>query len=888
MKNTFRLAFAYLKYYKKQTLALFMGIVLSAALLTGIGSLMASGRTATVEHVREKYGDWHYGTRCDYPWFTDFQEHTEGDGYKVEKSGILKIRKVLEEPYDMALAYADSVYLDMMGRKLEQGYYPRQKNEVAMDAFTLKNLEIPESLGSKVVLDGEEFILSGIVSDMSEADSMQVFVNEELDYGTNGEFLYLKFDESRKVYDQAAKFTRAFGIDMNQSWRNNELLGYVGGSVKGEFLDTIKTGVSMPGAGLPYIWGSFNEMYQLTEKIILAALGIFGTFIIYSLFQISIIKRMSQYSIMQGVGMQESTAFGVLAAELSMIFLFGYPAGILLGTGVSAWIYQKNGKLFVQQEELLVHSGAGGDAVSVADLPNSGVFHVSGEVIAVGAVFFLILIIFICFILVRKMRKLTIRELMISESGKRHKSRKIYSLSTGNLTGKLTEKFMFERKGAFIGILLSLSVGSLIFLGAAYVADNTKINNELKFKADDGLGSDVQVYADSDVLADTIPDGKIEELKNITELGAVHPVRYMLGEIPFRDGTFKWTSYYPEIADEEGFEPNPALMEKYNGIAVKSGEDDYRLKVNIYGYDDEMLKNLEEYLLEGSINPDKMRSENTVIFKTLMGGQGTYEGVDIQPGDKVTLKTPVNADVDQEVLKFLSGDEEYKEQDLQVSALVSRPLAKVDSFIGDDSTNRIDIIMTNEQMEQNFRVAGYQTVSISLKADGDADKASGEIKKIISDVDKCVVKDYTPQIEAQNLFLNRKMLFFYGVALLLLIISLLHIVNSMQYLVAARKHEFGILRAIGITDTGFRKMLLKEGLRYGIYATIVMIVIYLAVQKILYYFMIHVYLYLHPKTEVPIIPIFLMAAVNIVICVSAVLISGQSVLKEQIIEEIRE
>ena len=30
-------------------------------------------------------------------------------------------------------------------------------------------------------------------------------------------------------------------------------------------------------------------------------------------------------------------------------------------------------------------------------------------------------------------------------------------------------------------------------------------------------------------------------------------------------------------------------------------------------------------------------------------------------------------------------------------------------------------------------------------------------------------------------------------------ISVLHIINSMQYLVAARKHEFGILRAMGIT-----------------------------------------------------------------------------------------
>ena len=95
-------------------------------------------------------------------------------------------------------------------------------------------------------------------------------------------------------------------------------------------------------------------------------------------------------------------------------------------------------------------------------------------------------------------------------------------------------------------------------------------------------------------------------------------------------------------------------------------------------------------------------------------------------------------------------------------------------------------------------------------------------------------------------------------AFVLLVISLLHIMNSMQYLVAARKHEFGILRAMGITDSGFRIMLLKEGLRYGVYSSIVMIALYLAVQKVLYYFMTHVFLYLHPKSGIQIVPVLIM------------------------------
>ena len=46
MRNAFRLALASLRNYKKQTAALFVGILLSAALFTCVGSLFFSGKEA--------------------------------------------------------------------------------------------------------------------------------------------------------------------------------------------------------------------------------------------------------------------------------------------------------------------------------------------------------------------------------------------------------------------------------------------------------------------------------------------------------------------------------------------------------------------------------------------------------------------------------------------------------------------------------------------------------------------------------------------------------------------------------------------------------------------------------------------------------------------------
>ncbi|MBU3878233.1 FtsX-like permease family protein [Faecalicatena sp. AGMB00832] len=893
MKNCIRLASAYVRYYKKQTLALLMGVVLSASILTGIGSLLDSGRAAALENAKVKYGDWHYELRYDDSWSSEFQNQMSGKGYRIDKDGFLTIRKVIEEPYQIELAYADQNYLDMMGRELTEGHYPGQKNEVAMDAYTLRNLEIPEKLGSRVELDGETFTLCGIVSDMPEMNRMQVFVNQELDYGKNGTYLYVKFDESQKTYKQAGAFIRQMGIrDEDYICSNASVIKFLGGDAKANPFKVIKEGITLEGTGLPYIWGSLNNDWNLTDKAILAALGLFGAFIMYSLFQVSIIKRMSQYSIMQTVGMEDKATFGVLFAELFMIFLAGYPIGCMLGNGAAALLYRRIGQIFIPPESSRVHTGIE-NMSELPTLPTVDTFHVSWNVMGGGAAFLFLFLIVTTVLLVRRMKKITARELMAKETG-RKKSRKIYSAKTGNLTGVLTKKFMFARKGAFVGILFSLSAGSLIFLGTTYITQTTRTHNELSFKADDGLASDIQVYEESDELKDTIPASSVTQLEKIEALESVSPVRYMLGEIPFPDGTFQWTEYYPEIDRRGDEKPDQVLMEKYNGVAVQTGKDDYLLKVNIYGYDDEMLEALNDYLLEGEIRPDMMRKENSVIFKTLMDGQGNYNGFDLSIGDQIQVKTPdhVNIDVQDspEILRFQAAEDQYEVKKFKVAALTSRPMGKVDTFIGDNENiqGRVDIIMTNEQMKENFGVDGYQTISISLKEGVDATAASKEIKKVVSGIPKCIVKDFTSQIEVQNSYLNRKMIFFYGVALIIFIISLLHIMNSMQYLVMARKHEFGIMRAMGITDAGFRKMLVKEGLRYGIYSSLVMVAAYLILQKFLYYFVTHMLLYLHPNASLSLLPILAMAGINILICIAAVLISGQSVLKQQIIEEIQE
>ena len=101
-----------------------------------------------------------------------------------------------------------------------------------------------------------------------------------------------------------------------------------------------------------------------------------------------------------------------------------------------------------------------------------------------------------------------------------------------------------------------------------------------------------------------------------------------------------------------------------------------------------MLNELNDYLLEGEIDPEKMREEDTVILATLMDGQGNYDGISVSPGDALSVRIPKTAQT--ELLKFQGEDSLYQNSDLQVQAVVSRTLARVDQFYGESSQHYYD------------------------------------------------------------------------------------------------------------------------------------------------------------------------------------------------------
>ncbi len=79
----------------------------------------------------------------------------------------------------------------------------------------------------------------------------------------------------------------------------------------------------------------------------------------------------------------------------------------------------------------------------------------------------------------------------------------------------------------------------------------------------------------------------------------------------------------------------------------------------------------------------------------------------------------------------------------------------------------------------------------------------------------CEFVDTTSQIQAINAVLQIMKVFIYGFISLITLIAVINIINSISNSMNERKTEFAMLKSVGVTPQGFKKMIYVESIRYG-------------------------------------------------------------------------
>lgn len=878
-----KLACKYMRYYKSQTLAILASIILTAALLSGVSSLLYSSRMNELANNKIMYGDWHYYVNADSDIFEAVDGGENESGFNLEQVGKVEIRDVVTESYLIYFINTDESYRQMEHLEMVEGAYPQGENEIAADRYTLQNLGFSGAVGDTLHLDGKDYTLTGIVKRAwaSASDEMQIFVSNKFVRCGSHQILYLKFDEGQKLYRQLDAFREKYKIISDDVMANDEVVSYLGGEKPDSIIDIIKFAMTDENGNFTYIVLKLQSEYNLAFNGMISLLCLFSLFVIYSIFTISVSKRTSEYGVMQTLGISDERIGGTLILELWILFFIGYPVGCLLGNGLLKMYYRNLNGVFSAVGVTTGVELSGTDQIYTDSAVNSA-FYVSWNTIIAGCIFLLVTLAGVGFLTVHRMRKQSVRQLMSGDTSYITWRRKIYSLKRYSLVPVVVRKFMFSNKKKVIGILLSLSIGGCIFLCTTYMTENLKIHAEMSMKSDDGLQSEYRISVKSNELSDTIPEWVVGELKKILELTKVYATKYTLGEITIAKQEMEWKEYFDESNKDEYFRKN------FGGICVGKENDTYGIKYDVYGYDVGMLQDLQEYVLEGEIVPEELAEGNKVVVVANQDGQGNYDFYGKHPGDTVTVRVPGELNCTPEILHFKSSQEHYIEKTFEIAAIVNRALAQESGYLNVKPwSNMQSIIFTNAQMESQFGIKDYSFVNASPAVEGAADVAGSLILKTIKDVPKAVLKDYTLEIETQRNYLRQQQAFFTGIAVVLLVISLFHIMNSMNYTILSRRREFGIMRAMGITDIGFYRMILKMGLMYGVLADAFIFFIYNSVlREIMNYYMVHVVQFLHYTAMVPNVIFAGIMILNIFIAVIAVFIPARKIVKENIISEI--
>ena len=880
-----KLAWKYMRYYKSQTLAIFTSILLTASLLAGISSLIYSSQRSDLLNSKTVYGDWHYCVETSQEQFQRIQSGEQGDGYRLEQCGRKEIRDVIAEEFLICFIRTDETYRRMTHRDILEGALPRKENEIAADGFVLGNLGFSGSLGDSVRIGERDYVVTGVLRSewAANADEMEVFVSDSFAGRGSQTFLYLGFDEEKKLYRQLDAFLRRHRISSDAVWGNEEVTRYLAGEVPDSIYDIVKFGLTEEEGNFTYIVLKLQSDYNLVYNGMMILLCLFSIFVVYSVFNISVAKRTSEYGILQILGVSGMQIGRTLLLELWLLFLVGYPLGCLLGNGLLSLVYQKFSGVFGKKGAGITGAEIAEKGLSVADqtlAEGNNALHlcIAWDAIVFGFVFLLVSLAAAAFFVVRSLRTRSLKEVMSGDTSFIRK-RKIYALHHVNMAGVVVRKFMFANKRKVIGILLSLSVGGCLFLCTTYMVENLKIHAELSLKSDDGLGFAYRISLKSDSLRDTIPKETADAIKSMPETENVYATKYTLGELS-RIENLEWEHYFDEW--------NKAFQGRFGGICVRQEDGTYRIKYDVYGYDEGMIEQLNEFILEGEIHPEESEKRNQVIVVANMDGQGNYNFYGKKPGDAITLRVPKMDGYTDELLKFGGSEEHYIEKEFEIAAIVSRPLAKEQNFLNADAWgNGPSMIMTNEQMEESFGITDYSFINASPAKDAEAESVSNQLLQMIRDIPKAVLQDYSSAIETQKNYLWQQQIFFSSIAVILLIISLFHIVNSMNHTILARRREYGIIRAMGITDSGFYKMILQTGILYGVLADVVICLIYNRIlRRVMNYYMAHVLQFLHVQAGVPNRVLFGIMILNIVIAAAAVMFPARKMIRESIICEI--
>jgi putative ABC transport system permease protein len=255
-----------------------------------------------------------------------------------EKAGLYKyFGGIVEENGRTDISYMDSKAMKFLGYRLLNGNYPIDSNEILISAEYLKKHNLPVTIGGKLCFSyidsltnqkvQKQFIVSGTIENQNQEKANQFYIITSdafrLQIAAQGDTMQTsnfstQTPDSIDVLVQLNKEKSALGIDAQKEFLKNT---------------GIDLGIKSYDIILNYMYieGVVLEPTQIISVIFFALLIMFASsFVIYSIFYISIVNSIQTYAQMMSLGTTAKQLKYFLRTQGNILALRFVPMGILL------------------------------------------------------------------------------------------------------------------------------------------------------------------------------------------------------------------------------------------------------------------------------------------------------------------------------------------------------------------------------------------------------------------------------------------------------------------------------------------------------------------------------------------------------------------------------
>ncbi len=783
-----------LKLNKKRTIVTIVGIILSTALMVGIGLLFSSFQDYMIRETISYNGKYEaeYGdVSLDKLNSIDKKDFS----YFYQKPiGFSK--------FDSANEYKPYLYISSVNKEyfnelhLISGRFAENDSELVISNHINTNGGASYKIGDIITLKYGERVIEGVNTlannEYYEEETLNI-VGEKTytivgiversnfeDYSASGYStftldmndkdgivnVFVMFNNKKKIIKQSEDLAKKLGYDNAISY-SSTLLALYGESTYGNIMKSMITMI----------------------VIMLSLVSIGCIVVIYNSFAISVMERKKEFGLLSSIGATKKQLSYTVFFEALIEGIIGIILGICgayIGIGTVI---------------LIINNLIGDILVLKLNLVTNIVFIII-------PVIFMILVIFISALVPsRRAAKVSPIEAIrqnddIKVNKKKIKTGKLVNKLFG-IEGEIALKNIKRNKKKYRVTIVSLFISIVLFISfSSYM--NYTIDTASSVMGEVPYDYQISYFGD---------DNDIDALDKISEIIKSNDVKEyvsysasnlsIIGNYTYSD---EYLDFYKSAYGDDGIKALTNLKYQY---------------ISIYILDDISYNKYKEL-----IGLDK---DSVILLNK-------FKGVSYGNNKRVNYDIPVinNGDINIKICNFDDNDE-----DVDTTKYCNKKIDNI--FITNKSFDLIEEfsymsdfkLIVNKKLYDNISDSGTHYTQYNIISDN-----TDNIDKLTKELDKYDNVNYTNVKEsmkqANNMILVVKILM-YGFIGLITLIGVTSVFNTISTSMALRKREFAVLRSIGLTRKGFNKILFFESLFFGLKSLIYAIPVSLGVTIIIHY-----------------------------------------------------